>query len=187
MRITHDGLNFRSRTEASWYEFFRLMGMHPVYEPEPFEIKAWNDDDRDTICKYLPDFSIDISGHRFFVEIKAVASPEEAEDIAKACCLGYRHPTLICVGWAVECSIALVNERHKGVPSGEWCRFDFRGGRFGLHKYEHFYFNSYPDESPEGNFLQLASRDLADFSRHRHHDMTGLARQAWNATQWRGR
>ena len=187
MKTTHDGLNFRSRTEASWYAFFNLMGMHPVYEPEYFELRYIQEPEvmggDNLICNYLPDFLIDIGGKRLFVEIKSTASEEEGADIAKACILGYTHPTLICVGWPVECSVALINERYKGSPKGRWCRFGIRGNKYGLQLHDELCFcGSYPDELR----LFLCKDELAEFSQHRHRDATGLARQAWNATQWRG-
>lgn len=71
LQTKHNGVLYRSRTEARWAVFFEQMGWTFVYEPEGYDLDGeW----------YLPDFWL--QEFEMFVEIKAEA-PTEAE-IAKA-------------------------------------------------------------------------------------------------------
>lgn len=58
----HDGILYRSRTEARWGEFWSLVGAHFEYEPEGFDL--WGE-------WYVPDFHL--SG--VYVEVKPSGAP----------------------------------------------------------------------------------------------------------------
>jgi hypothetical protein len=61
-----DGYRFRSRLEARWYIFFKMLGWNPEYEKEGFN---FGDE------KYLPDFWV--KTFNSFVEIKPMLKPED--------------------------------------------------------------------------------------------------------------
>lgn len=58
---SHNGIKFRSRTEARWAVFFDALGIKYVYEHEGYNLGDFF---------YLPDFWL--PDHDFFVEIKGV-------------------------------------------------------------------------------------------------------------------
>lgn len=123
-----DGIPFRSKLEAKWYEVFRLLGLRPEHEPMGFEIKSVYDDDsadfsdRDT---YLPDFAIHHRDGLHYVEIKPWLE-DLSEDyslhhlmsIRNAVILGYTQPTMILCGSPSKFFGVICNERCKGNPAG---------------------------------------------------------------------
>ena len=65
---TYEGVNFRSRLEASWAAFFDLIGWK--WEYEPFDLDGW-----------IPDFKIYKDKSRWLlVEIKPITSLDGMED-----------------------------------------------------------------------------------------------------------
>jgi len=64
----HNGISYRSRTEARWAVFFETLGLRFTYEAEGYDLGGvW----------YLPDFWF--PDHKFFVEIKPDDEPTELE------------------------------------------------------------------------------------------------------------
>ena len=179
MKTFCEGISFRSRTEAAWYLIFKRYRLNPIYEPETFEIEVMRGTGK--MIWYMPDFQIDLFGVRTMVEIKA-SLEGEIQDIAKACILGYRIPTLIIVGWPLKYSATLIENRHKGTPEGH--RIFFGNSRvipadmIGLS-------SSYPDELD----LEINQEDAAVFLPGREPVVGSVAYQiaseCWNATQWK--
>lgn len=174
---SHDGILFRSRTEAAWYEYFKSIGLRPVYEPETFMVGPPG-----SKVPYTPDFRIDIGDHGTFVEIKPMADNLPAEEFGKAYCCGYLHPTVLVMGWPLEYFACLIGERHKGCPDGFIVHF--------LEDEKRLFTDDpwcaagdYPDE----NGLADARDPRLHISRWEGYVWDGgrLARAAWNATQWK--
>lgn len=83
----YDGYRFRSRLEARWYIAIKMMGMHPSYEYEGFDLGG---------IAYLPDFYIPRVGlgpviTKLFIEIK----PEPEDDLTKYIRLSKSTPVII--------------------------------------------------------------------------------------------
>jgi hypothetical protein len=187
MKTTCDGIEFRSRTEASWYLVLQRFGLDPIYEPETVEISTIGDDQPDRqSCWYMPDFTIQLFGNKAFVEVKA-GIEGESQDIAKACILGYKTPTLIIVGWPLQYKAVLIKERHKGNPSGIeilfrsdlWNNLCVSEGR------KIYLSSSYPDE----DWLDMYLDDIKELTPDRTMSSGtaegDIARDAWNATKWK--
>jgi hypothetical protein len=184
MKTKCDGIEFRSKTEAAWYLALNAYGLDPVYEPETVTLESLVEPVRS--CLYIPDFSVSLDGERHFVEVKA-GTDDEGEDIAKACILGYKVPTLIIVGWTLRYTAIVINERRKGNPYGFELMF-----RSSLHnnlcitnRRPVRLFSSYPDE----NWLEMDEEDLALFTPS-HEPARGTRERdilsaAWNRTQWK--
>lgn len=99
------GYRFRSRLEARWAAFFRLMGWQAHYEP--FDLDGW-----------IPDFVVHGAKQRVVVEVKPIASmgdPAFGEAVRKIIASGWGGDALIvgyllprndsdqlCVGWLGE-------------------------------------------------------------------------------------
>jgi hypothetical protein len=86
---THNGITFRSRTEARWAVFFDQLGIAYRYEQEGFELPGG---------RYLPDFFLPGVNDGMFVEIKGIAPTADeyraCEELAKAS----TRPVLIVYG-----------------------------------------------------------------------------------------
>jgi len=83
----HNGITYRSRTEARWAEFFRLTGTPVVYEPDGFQLPGvW----------YVPDFLLGYAEVFFEVKGGQPTLPErvKAEKLAKAS----QQPVVIACG-----------------------------------------------------------------------------------------
>ena len=61
---THNGIRYRSRVEARWAEFFRLLGWCAFYEP--FDLDG-----------YIPDFVLHGRNERILVEVKPVSGMDD--------------------------------------------------------------------------------------------------------------
>jgi hypothetical protein len=185
MKTKLDGIEFRSRTEAAWFHVFQRFGLDPVYEPETVEItNIWDRSEPEfRSCWYMPDFTISLHGTRMFAEIKAGVEGE-AEDIAKACLLGYRVPTLIVVGWPLLYRAVVINERSKGNPHGYEVLFrsDIANNLCVTQGRYVRLFSSYPDE----NWLEM--NEAEEFTpKHTMAEGTAegdVGRDAWNRTKW---
>lgn len=86
----HDGILYRSRTEARWAEFFTLAGLPFEYEPEGFDIGGeW----------YVPDFRV---GAIYF-EVKGAEPTERETRVASGLCLASQSPVVVAVGNPGSC------------------------------------------------------------------------------------
>jgi hypothetical protein len=108
---THNGVRYRSRLEARWAEFFRLLGWRAFYEP--FDLDG-----------YIPDFILHGHKQQILVEVKPVSGMDDPlvkEAAAKIERSGWEHDALIvsyflpkfihdeitqigllCIGWIRE-------------------------------------------------------------------------------------
>jgi hypothetical protein len=176
MKTICEGIEFRSRTEAAWYLMFKRYCLDPVYEPETFSLETREG----KTFWYMPDFQIRLFRQRAMVEIKA-GIEGESMDIAKACILGYKVPTLIIVGWPLKYAAILIEERHKGNPYGREIGFSgnevYQGESVGLCM-------SYPDE----DFLEIDPCDMGHFAPKQEPAVGSrayrIAVDCWNATKW---
>lgn len=81
----HDGIRYRSRTEARWGEFWMLAGLAFEYEPEGFDIDGeW----------YVPDFRV---GPVLF-EIKGVPPTEREVRVAGGVSRAASVPVVMAIG-----------------------------------------------------------------------------------------
>lgn len=83
----HNGILFRSRTEARWSVFFQQAGIECDYEPDGFETGAG---------RYLPDFFLPTIGYWF--EVKPYETDGKEVDKFKALCEMTGRPGLIAYG-----------------------------------------------------------------------------------------
>ena len=90
----HNGVTFRSRTEARWAVFFDLMHVVWRYEPEGFQLKSgW----------YVPDFWLPGTSSRgeglgTWVEIKGRTSTTQENELCQELAAATRCPVLIFTG-----------------------------------------------------------------------------------------
>jgi len=185
---TVNGLNFRSRLEASWFVFFNKLGYSPLYEPESFQLTSpVHTQEHKLHAVYIPDFQIQ---SYIYVEIKPILYEYQGHDdksIAMACVLGYSTPTIIVLGSPFKYYAVMVNDRHKGNPHGTV--ISFSANRIIEHS-EWDCYSAYPDEFS-------FSMGGADIRRngccegYEYIEPSGylkqLACESWNKTQWKGR
>jgi hypothetical protein len=196
-----DGIQFRSRLEASWHWFFKLSGFTSLYEPCVIDIgnivKGYEPQDEwFGFDLWVPDFQLFCKnwcyGYAFenqpFVEIKPLKESLDEHDrksIGSAIIYGYEEPTIVIMGSPLMYYAVLINERHKGNPAGVEISF----GRNGFCAVgEWFLDGSYPDECGVSNVLHPLEGSLRN-SRDaiiRNHNCQ-IAKEAWNRTQWKGR
>lgn len=88
----HDGILYRSRTEARWGEFFALAGVPFEYEPEGFDLDGeW----------YVPDFRV---GPIYF-EVKGLEPTQREAGLAKVLASATKAPVIVASGNPGACSL----------------------------------------------------------------------------------
>jgi hypothetical protein len=123
----HDGIVYRSRTEARWAEFFRLTHTPVVYEPDGFKLPGvW----------YVPDFILSYADAFFEVKGGAPTLPEreKASKLAKesskpvivACGNPSAEVVLLCFTPEGSVERCVIVEEHKG--NGAWVAEFVDGG-----------------------------------------------------------
>jgi hypothetical protein len=127
-----NGTRYRSRLEARWAEFFRLLGWCAFYEP--FDLDG-----------YIPDFVLHGSKERILVEVKPVTGMDDPlfkETAAKIEKSGWKHealivsyflpqsenyPDAVSIGWLTECA-------EQDAEDAWWEEAPFHhGGGLGFH------------------------------------------------------
>lgn len=82
----HNGIIYRSRTEARWAEFWTLAGIPFEYEPEGFDLDGeW----------YVPDFRI---GGKVYFEVKGIFPNERERRVAQKLADASECPVVIADG-----------------------------------------------------------------------------------------
>ena len=152
---THNGVRYRSRLEAKWAEFFRLLGWRAFYEP--FDLDG-----------YIPDFILHGHKQQILVEVKPVSGMDDPlfkETTAKIEQSGWQHEALIvsyflpeaddelCVGWLAEYYSATVfaDENCGGGFGWDFAPFDNGGGRVGFNHLSGGYCNRITGHSDGGH------------------------------------
>lgn len=164
------------------------------YEPQCFELRhsysqhAEHEQPTWLYAKYLPDFLIQDTWNRYYVEIKP--DPIQGEDswrsVALACILGYEHQTIIVSGWPLRYQAFMIDDQEKGNPAGQIVRF-YSGVNSGEVNQEQHYrrrlYGSYPSE--DGLTICEHDRrefgDAEDIEAHLHQ----IASSAWNETKFK--
>lgn len=169
-----DGILFRSKLEAHWYECFKRCDLIPIYEPESFSLVHRTDG---SVVNYSPDFFLEGKGNGYYVEVKPLKNEytgHDAKSIRAICMMGYQHPSALLLGSPFRFKGVCIEERYKGSPQGylvgkpklPWCASGF-----------------YPDEEVIDSPIDLSKLELELVNEM----IFNHAADAWNAIQYRHR
>jgi hypothetical protein len=179
----YDGICFRSRLEATWYAFLKLLEFDMEHENQCFELDMGSSG----LAKYLPDFYIPPHGSRsgLYVEVKPLRDEYDDRDkwsMLRAYVLGYSHPTAVILGDPRGYYCVICSARHKGSPIGHGVKFRCSGRIETVSEWS--LLTSYPDECPDLGEADPRQDSGAVFVQDSYPD---IALAAETATQWQPR
>lgn len=170
-----DGILFRSKLEAHWYECFKRCGLGPVYEPESFALT----NQYGKTINYAPDFRLD--WNNCYVEVKPLKDEyvgHDAKSIRAICMMGYESPpSMLLLGSPFRFGGCFIHSGIEGNPMGYsmnslitrdwtyWVALDF-----------------YPYQNPIDEPISLKNLNIPSINGN-----VANAANAWNAIQYRHR
>lgn len=171
-----DGILFRSKLEAHWYECFKRIGLSVTYEPESFMFENRFGE----AIFYSPDFLLEYGdASSYFVEVKPIKAryiDHDSKSIHSICMMGYNAPSILIIGSPFRFGGCVIEERHKGNPSG----FEI-GDNFEFERMNSWCANGfYPDEEPIDDPIPLDRLELSSFTQS-----IWMAPEAWNSIRWK--